>query len=193
MGPKRREIRRRPARLHGEEPDEHGDGKRHDIVADRRRRRLEALERGENRNRWRDRAVSKQQSGAEHADRDNQGLASVLDAEQGHQRENAALAVIVGAHDDPDIFDRGDDDEGPDDQREDAERVLRRDLTARPVDRRLDRVERARSDVAIDDADCPEREQPELSLRMFGLAARVHPAPLHCNSAPDIAPNALGS
>jgi hypothetical protein len=55
---------------------------------------------------------------------------------------------------DRDVFDRDDDDERVDDQRQHAEDVLRRDRKrVRPIEADTNRIERAGADVAVDDAE----------------------------------------
>jgi hypothetical protein len=73
-----------------------------------RRDLLHAFERREHRNRRRDRAVAVNERRSEQAYRDNEGPLMLLDAEQGHQRDNAAFAVVVDAHGDIDVLDRRD-------------------------------------------------------------------------------------
>ena len=41
--------------------------------------------------------------------RDDDDALAMLDAQQRHQRQNSAFAVVVGAHDHGDIFERGGD------------------------------------------------------------------------------------
>ncbi len=67
------------------------------------------------------------------------------------EREDPALASVVGPHDEREVLDRHDHRERPEDERQDAEQILlgRRDAVLR-VDALLDRVERARPDVAED-------------------------------------------
>src|SRR5262249_14962118 len=64
---------------------------------------------------------------------------------------NSAFAVIVGAHHYRDVFERGGDQERPDDQRKHADCYCRGGA-ARPFKRGLERVKRTRADVAIDNA-----------------------------------------
>ena len=59
---------------------------------------FEPFERREHGDRRRDRAVAVDQRGAEQADGDDRGPVLPLDAEQRHEREDAAFAVIVDAH-----------------------------------------------------------------------------------------------
>ena len=122
------------------------------------------FERAQHRDRRRDGAVAIEQRRTENADRDDAGTLAMLDPEQRHQRENATLAVVVGAHDDRDVFDRRGDDERPHDERQHAERDVGRGRPARPVERRLEGVEWARPDVAIDDAERAERHGGETAV-----------------------------
>ena len=75
------------------------------------------------------------------------------------EREDAALAAVVRPHDERQVLHRDDHRERPEDERQDAEEVglRRRDAVLR-IDALLDRVERARSDVAEDDSSGQERE-----------------------------------
>ena len=70
------------------------------------------------------------------------------------EREDAALAFVVRAHDHHEIFHRDDERETPEDQRQETQdgvRVAR--LKSRGAERFLERVERARSDVAEHDSE----------------------------------------
>ena len=49
---------------------------------------------------------------------------AVTAGDQRRQREDAALALIVGAHDDDDVFDRDDEEKRVEHEREDTEHVL---------------------------------------------------------------------
>ena len=80
------------------------------------------------------------------------------------QRQRAAFAVIVGAQQEQHVFERDDDNQGPEDQRQHAEHGRLRDDAVRSAGGQngfAQRVERARADVAIDDADRAEGERPE--------------------------------
>src|SRR6516164_2306448 len=63
--------------------------------------------------------------------------------EQRHQRQYAALAIIVDAHGDGDVFDGGDQKQRPNQQRKNAENALGRRLSANEFERGLERIERA--------------------------------------------------
>ncbi len=160
--------------LQAEQPDQHNQRHLHHIGGDRGGRGLQALQRGEHGDRRGDGAVAEQERRAEHAHGDDQRLAPMLDAEQRHQRQNAAFAVIVGAHDYRDIFDRGDDGQRPQDQREHAQRLAGVELAAGPVDGGLDGVERAGANVPIDDAERAQRQHAEaLGMGVLRGVARV--------------------
>ncbi len=104
---------------------------------------------------------------------------AVLDAEERHQRQNAALPVIVGAHDHGDIFDRGGDQQRPDDQREHADRRRRRGAS-RPFERGFQGVERAGADVAVDDAERAQHQRVEAAFRRAGCAVSDRCRGCHC-------------
>jgi hypothetical protein len=76
-----------------------------------------------------------------------------LDAEQGHQGQYAAFAVVIDTHGEGDVFDRRDDDQRPDEQRQHAEDMLLA-RAAGDIQHCLQSIKRARVDVAEDDAKC---------------------------------------
>ena len=43
--------------------------------------------------------------------------------DQGHERQDAALAVVIGAHDEHTVFERNRDNQGPDHKGEQAKRI----------------------------------------------------------------------
>ncbi len=88
---------------------------------------------------------------------------------QGHQRQGAALALVVGAHQEEHVFERDGHEQGPDQQRNDADHLgFDHAVGLHVVERRLQRVKRAGADVAEDDAHRPEQHGPETFLLMFG-------------------------
>ncbi len=143
----------RPHRLHREQREQNDDRGGQDIGRQRRRRLLHAFQRGEHRNRRRDRAVAVDQRSAEQPCRHDRRTMHLLNSEQRHQRDDAALAVVVDAHGEIDVFDRRDHEEGPQDQRQRAERRGRVGMRAGKVEHGLERVERAGADIAEDDAE----------------------------------------
>jgi len=79
--------------------------------------------------------------------------------DEGHQRQDPALAPVVGAHHKHEVLDGDHQDQRPDDQRQDAQHVGRGHRNAvLAVEALADGVERARADVAVHD---PERREGE--------------------------------
>jgi hypothetical protein len=144
-------------RLNGKQRNQDRDRHRHDIRAEPGRCDGQSFERREHRDRRRDRAVPVNESRAEQAERHDPRSFLALNAQQRHQGEDAALAVIVDPHGDGDVFDTGDRDQRPHDQGQHPEH-RRRARAAGEVQHRLERVERAGTDVAEHD---PERCKPE--------------------------------
>ena len=149
--------------LHEEQADQDDDGHGHHDRRQRRRIDLEALDRAQHRDRRRDRAVAVEQGGADEPDdqqlRPPRSGPGVARRQQRQQRDDAAFAAIVGAHDQECIFDRDDQDQRPQDQRRHPEDSLRRDRSAMSggLGRFLQRIERAGADVAIDDPEGADR------------------------------------
>ena len=78
-----------------------------------------------------------------------------------HEREHAAFALVVGAQQDEHVFQRDDEQQRPDDQRQHAEHGLAagKARRLRGVHGFPERVQRARADVAVDDADRADDER----------------------------------
>jgi hypothetical protein len=76
-----------------------------------------------------------------------------LHAEQRHQRQNATLPVIVDAHGEGDVFDRGDEEQRPQHQRQCAQDRggVRRHVGG--AEHRLEGIERTGSDIPEHDAE----------------------------------------
>ena len=158
--------RRRPERLDREQRQQNRGRRRQHVGLQARRDLLHAFERRQHRNRRRDRAVAVDQRRAEQAGGDNQRPLMPLDAEQGHQRDDAALAVIVDAHGDIDVFDRRDEEQRPDDERQGAQRRRRVGMGPGVVEHGLQRVERARADVAEHHAERRDAGEPKSPDRL---------------------------
>ena len=78
---------------------------------------------------------------------------------QRQQGQDPALALIVGAHDQQHVFDRDDQDQRPHDQRQHAQHILRRERQpVLRVEALAEGVDRARPDIAEDDAERGERK-----------------------------------
>ena len=86
----------------------------------------------------------------------------------GNQRgecQHAPLAVVVGAHDDGDVLDRDDQHERVDDERQHAEDVLVRRRDSMSAEEALPhRIQRARADVAVDDAESGQRQRQQAAV-----------------------------
>jgi hypothetical protein len=93
---------------------------------------LQAFHRGKDGDRRGDDRIAVEQGGAGHAEeRHREHVVPDHALEERHQGERAALAVVVGAHDQEDVFERDHDDERPQHQRHHAEHHLARELAAR--------------------------------------------------------------
>ena len=158
--------------LHQEQPDQDRDRDRHDVRFERRCRHLQPLNRAEHRYGRGDDAVAVEQRGANHREHDRQPLPSSTRAQttQGKRRKgkDAALALIVRPHDDGDVLERDDDEQGPEDERKHAEdgRFVERQPTE--AERLAHGVERARADVAVDDADRTDDQDRQPAPRRTG-------------------------
>jgi hypothetical protein len=71
--------------------------------------------------------IAEKQAGADDAD-DTENAAGFLaagdPAGECHEGERAALAIIIGAHDEGDVFEGHDDHQRPENQRENAENIV---------------------------------------------------------------------
>ena len=82
----------------------------------------QAFDRREHRKRRRDHGIAVEERGGDDAEKDQVvPAAPERPLGQRHERERAALAVVVGADEDDDVFDRHHEDQRPEDQRQDAE------------------------------------------------------------------------
>ena len=129
---------------------------------------LQAFDRRQHRQRRRDHRVAIEQRAADDAEqRDRGDAAAERTLRQRHQRQRAALAIVVGAQQDHDIFQRDHDDQRPQDQRQHADdnRFGHGALGPGGRDDRLaQRVQRAGADVAVDDADAAERQRDDAAV-----------------------------
>ena len=153
----------RPAALHGKQTDQHHNGDRYDHRRQRGRVDLETFNGAQDRDRGRDCPVAIEQSCTEQAKHQHAGAPSpwprVPCAQEREERHNAALAAIVGAHDEDRVLERDDEDQRPDNQRDNAEHRVRERSTAarRGLDGLLEGVKRARADIAVNNSKRAER------------------------------------
>ena len=148
--------------LEREQGDQDHQRERDDLRGQSGRRHVEPGHGRHHRDGRRQHAVAVEERRAEHADDDEAGLPARLrhPVDQGNQRHDAALAVVVDSQDQEHVLQRDDHEQRPDDQRQravDAKRRRRHRMVA--AEDQLDRVERARADVAVDDAQRAERER----------------------------------
>ena len=162
---------RRPQRLDREQAQQHRDCRRQNVGGDRGRGEFQALQRRQYGDRRGDGAITVDQRRAEQPDRDDHRPLRLLDAKQRHQRENAALAVVVHAHHEGHIFDAGDDDQRPDQQGQQAQHGVRAGRAACQFDDGLERVERAGADIAEHHADRGQRKRGQVPGWLTGCGA----------------------
>ena len=141
--------------LHGKERDQNHQADRHHILGQTGCGDLQSFHRAQDRNCRRDHAIAEEQRRAEDAEdtqavgqRRSDGQAAL---HQRHQGQDAALALVVGAHDDHHVLHRDHQQQRPYDQRQDAEHValVRRQAVVRP-ERFLQRVQRTGADIPED-------------------------------------------
>ncbi len=143
------------AALEQEQRHQQHDRDRQDVGLEHRRRDLKAFDRAQHRNRGRDDAVAVEQGGADHAGGDDptrrrRAAVGRTQGERG-QRQDAAFAAVVGAHDDDDVFEGDDDEQRPGDQRQHAQDRFRAHAVD-VVETLPDGIERRRADIAVDHA-----------------------------------------
>src|SRR4029079_11077167 len=100
------------------------------------------------------------------------GVGAELGGDEGHQGEDAAFAAVVGPHDEEQVLDGDDEEEGPEDEREDAEDVPRGGGEAvGAVEALAESVKGARADVAVDNAQGTEGERQQAAALTRSLHA----------------------
>jgi hypothetical protein len=162
-------------RLGREQQQQDRDGAVKDVGLEGWRHHVQPLERGQHRDRRRHCAVAIDQRRAEQPDRHDHRALLLLDADQRHHSQDAALSRIVEAHGHHDVFDRGDDHQRPEHQAKRTENDGRIGLTTGEIENRLEGVERTCADIAEHDAQRrqPDPERPDLGMAMDG--ARIVP------------------
>ena len=145
------------ATLDREQAYEDGDRQRHHHRLQRLGGNLQSLHRAEHGDGGRDHAVAVEERSAEEREQgdDRSPLAKALRDER-EQRQDAARAFVVGSHDEREVLDDDDHHQRPEDERQNPEHVGRGDRDVVRILRAealLECVERARADVAVDDAD----------------------------------------
>ena len=173
------------AELESEQSGEYEKSGRHDVGLKAGIDDAEALDCGQHRNSRRDHRIAEKEGGSHHAeDEDEAALAPQCLLGEHHKGEDAAFTLVVGTHQDQHIFDRHDEDERPDQQRDDGDNVAMHIAAgARHMGKGFaHRIERASSDVAEDDTDAGEGElelAAELGTRFRIAAGGTHGAVTH--------------
>ena len=153
--------------LDGEQADQDHEAERHHVGIEGGRHQLEALERREHRDGRGDDGIAVEQRGAHHAEDDGEpGAVPEGALGQGHEREGAALAVVVGPQDQDHVLEGDDDDQRPQDQGDHPDHHLAGQgagacMAGGGGEALLEGIERAGADVAVDDADGAEGQGPE--------------------------------
>ena len=155
----------RAARLKREEHHQNERGKWHHVRLESRSGDLESLNRGEHGKRRRNHRVAIEQRGTDDAAQ-HQGARAFAKGTlcQSHQRQRAAFTVIVRPQQDEDVFECDNQNERPDDQRQNSENRGFASRVARANRRHhgfAHRIEGARADIAVDDADRAQRQGQE--------------------------------
>ena len=151
--------------LHGKQRHQNGDGDRQHVRLELLGTDGEAFDGAQDGNGGRDRAVRVEQGRAhkaEHRQVDAPGTGlNAPYAQKGEQRDDAALAAIVGAEDEQAVLDRNDDEERPQDEGQNPHhRLSRQDAVACGHGRLPQRVERAGADIAEHDSQGAEDDRP---------------------------------
>jgi hypothetical protein len=163
------------ARLDRKQHDQDDDRNRHDILMECRRDDLETFDRRQDRQRRRDHRIAEKQRGAENADQQQDAAALFRNGldHQRQERQRAAFAVIVRLQQKNDVFERDDDRQCPEEQRDQADNCETLDVLIMG-DRTqgfAKGIKRARADIAVDDSDRADRERQELSRRHRAMVA----------------------
>ena len=142
--------------LHGEQRHDHHRGQRQHGLLSLGQRNLNALNGRKHRNGRRDHAIAEQQAGAADADqRDGFAHARIHGAalRQRHQRQYAAFAAVIRAHDQQHVLDRHDQEQRPEYQRQAAKDFAIAGMrVGKQRQHALQRVQRAGADVAVNHA-----------------------------------------
>ena len=156
---------RGPAPLHGKKCKQDGDCQRQHDVLGSRHHELQSLDRGEDGDGRRDHGIAKKHRSSDHAEAQDRDcpVAQRSRRERG-QRQRSALPVVIGAQEDQHVFERDDDNQRPQNERENAENDAARERrVVRGCDGGLPEcVERTCTDIAINDANAAECERNEL-------------------------------
>src|SRR6516162_10547777 len=148
--------------LHDKEGEQYDHSYRQYKGFERGYRHLEPLDGAQHRNRRRDHTVTVKERGARQAKHDQepgQVLAGSAPESQREERIYPPFALVVGAHDQEDVFDGNDKQNGPNQARQNADNIgLRYRQPMLGIEALAKRVDGTCSDVPKDDAERGENE-----------------------------------
>jgi hypothetical protein len=109
------------ATLNSKECEQNGDRQRQYDMLGSRQRKLQPLNRGENRDRWRYHGVAEKHRGPDDPQTEyGAGALAEGSRRERRQRKRSALTVVVGTQQDQHVFERHNDNQRPQNEREDA-------------------------------------------------------------------------
>ena len=136
---------------------------------ERRGDELQTFHGGENGNCRRDDCVAIKQRRSGHSKQGNhKKVAAHRALQERHQAQRSAFAMVVGAHDQPYVFQGHDDRQSPEHERHHADHHAFSELSAGGSSRQtlLQRVKGTGANVAVDDADGTQRQRPDAAARL---------------------------
>ena len=166
--------------LQHEQPHQDDHSRGQDVLGKARHRLFEAFQRGQHRNRRRDRTIAIQQSRTQNAHGHQASAFMPMQGQIGHQGQNSAFALVVGAHDQGHILDRSRQDQGPDDEGEHAEGDLGRGPTC-GLHGGLKGVKRAGADVTKHHAQRAQHQSTQGPVNGVLNRARSGGGGIHAN------------
>ena len=156
--------------MNGEERDEQPKSDRDNCAREARRGDSEALDGGEHADCGRDHAVADQEPRAKHQRPKQHADTAVLAImQQAVERKYAALAVVLRPQHEEGVFDRDDEGQGPDHERDGADCVLGR-AGRRNAENLVHGIKGRSADVAMDDPERAQRKRPDAACMEHGPA-----------------------
>ena len=153
--------------LDTEQRNQHADSDRHDKLLEVRGGDAQPFDCRQHRYCGRDQRVTVKKRSSEHTQRRDDcqhartgALPFCQSVGECRQRQHTALAIIVETQHQPDVLDRNDAGDCPEQGGEGRQNVLLIERhRMRPAERFLEGIQRAGTDVAVDDPECRERER----------------------------------
>ena len=162
--------------LHGKQAKQDQQGERDYRLLESGRDHLQAFHGGQDRDGWRDDTIAVKQTGTKNANQQQHAVQLWLvfdrlgcQRQHGHQ---AAFAVVVSAQHQGHIFQRNDDGQRPEEDRQDAHHVVGGKGDMSRAENFLDGVQHAGADVAIDHTNGAQGEGAQRRLRCCQIVSR---------------------